>query len=45
VLGIVGIILNLLFLLVIVWLVYKIGWENFQDPDLMQQRVTEVFGK
>jgi hypothetical protein len=43
ILGIVGIILNLIFLLVIIWLVYKIGWENFQDPDLIQQRINEVF--
>ena len=45
VLGIVGIILNLIFILVIVWAISKIGLENLQDPELLQQRMTEVFGK
>ena len=45
ILGIVGVILNLLFILVIVWVIYKIGWENLQDQEVMQQRMTEVFGE
>lgn len=44
ILGIVGIILNLLFLLTIVWAVSKIGWENLQDPEMLQERMNEVFG-
>ena len=44
ILGIVGIILNLLFLLTIVWAVSKIGWENLQDPEIMQERMNEIFG-
>lgn len=45
ILGIVGIILNLAFILVIVWAISKIGWENLQDPEIMQQRMEEIFGK
>ena len=45
VLGIIGIILNLTFLLIIVWAISKIGWENMQDQELMQQRMNEILGK
>lgn len=44
VLGIIGIILNLAFLLLIVWAIYKIGWENMQDKEMMQQRMQELLG-
>jgi len=44
ILGIVGIILNLIFLLLIVWLISKIGWDNLQNPELMQERINEAFG-
>ncbi|MHB0755317.1 CCC motif membrane protein [Polaribacter sp. M15] len=42
--GIIGIILNLVFLLAIVWLINKIGWDAFQDQEVMQERVNELFG-
>lgn len=45
ILGIVGIIVNLIFLSMIAWVIYKIGWENLQDPELMQEKVNEIFGK
>ena len=44
ILGIVGIILNLIFILVIVWVISKIGWENIQDQEMMQQRMNELLG-
>jgi len=43
--GIVGIILNILYLSFIVWIVYKIGLDAFKDPALMQERVNEILGK
>ena len=45
ILGIIGIILNLLFILVIIWAISKIGWENLQDPEVMQQRMNELMGQ
>jgi uncharacterized membrane protein YccF (DUF307 family) len=45
ILGIIGIILNLLFILLIVWVITKIGWENLQDPELMQQKMNEMMGQ
>jgi hypothetical protein len=45
ILGIIGIILNLLFILVIVWAITKIGWENLQNPEIMQQRMNEIMGQ
>lgn len=44
IMGIIGVILNLIFLLTIVWLINKIGWEAFQDQEMMQERVNELFG-
>ncbi|PQJ81764.1 CCC motif membrane protein [Polaribacter glomeratus] len=45
ILGIVGIILNLLFILLIVWVITKIGWENLQDQEMMQQKMNELMGQ
>lgn len=45
ILGIVGIILNLAFLLIIVWAISKIGWDNLQDPEAVQQRMNEILGQ
>lgn len=45
ILGIVGIVLNLAFILVIVWAISKIGWDNMQDQEMMQQRMNEILGK
>ena len=43
--GIIGIILNSIFILVIVWFFYKIGLDALQDPALLEQRVNEVLGQ
>lgn len=43
--GIIGIILNTLYLLAILWLLNKLGWDALQDPELMQQRANEIFGQ
>ena len=45
IMGIIGIILNTLFILTIVWILYKIGWDALQNPELMEQRVQDVFGQ
>lgn len=45
ILGIIGIILNLIFILLIVWVISKIGWENLQNEEVMQERMMEIFGQ
>ncbi|ARV14617.1 CCC motif membrane protein [Polaribacter sp. SA4-12] len=45
IMGIIGIIINTIFILTIVWILYKIGWDAIQDPALMEQRVDEIFGQ
>ncbi|MCG1036442.1 CCC motif membrane protein [Polaribacter sargassicola] len=45
ILGIIGIVLNLTFLLFIVWIISKIGWDNLQNPEEAQQRMQELFGQ
>lgn len=42
ILGFIGILLNLIYLSFIVWVIYKIGWDSFQDPELLQQRLEEL---
>jgi SNF family Na+-dependent transporter len=45
IMGIIGIILNTIYILIIIWILYKIGWDVIQNPDLMEQRVNEIFGQ
>lgn len=45
IMGIIGIILNTVFILTIVWILYKIGWDALQNPDLMEQRMDNIFGQ
>ena len=44
-LGVVGIILNLIFIVFIILAFSKIGLENLQNPELMQQRMNEILGE
>jgi hypothetical protein len=43
--GIIGIILNSIFLLFIVWILYKIGLDALQDPALIESRINDILGK
>ena len=45
IMGIIGILLNTIYILIIIWILYKIGWDVIQNPDLMEQRVQEIFGQ
>ena len=45
IMGIIGIILNTIYILTIVWVLYKIGWDAFQNPELMEQRIDDIFGQ
>ena len=42
VLGIIGIILNLVFIAVIIYGLSLIGWDAIGDPELMQERINDL---
>ena len=42
VLGIIGIILNVIFIAYIIWVISLLGWDALQDPQLLQQRLQEL---
>ncbi|OAD42541.1 CCC motif membrane protein [Polaribacter atrinae] len=43
--GIIGIVLNVTYLLVIGWILYMIGTDALQDPALLEQRINNIFGQ
>lgn len=42
VLGIIGIVLNLIFIGYVIWVISLLGWDALQDPSLLQQRLQEL---
>mgnify|MGYP000716491616 FL=1 len=44
ILGIIGIILNLVFVAYLVWFIYMIGWDAISNPELMMERMNELQG-
>ena len=42
VLGIIGIIFNLIFIGYLIWFISFFGWEAMQDPQLLQDRLLEL---
>ena len=42
ILGIIGIVLNVIFIAYIIWIISFIGWEALQDPELLQDRINEL---
>lgn len=40
--GVIGIILNLIYLGFIIWLISAVGWDALQDPELMQDRLLDL---
>ena len=45
ILGIVGIILNVVFVAYLVWFISMIGWDALSNPELMIERMNELQGK
>lgn len=43
ILGIIGIVLNLIYLSFVVWIFYQIGWDALQDPESLQEKLQELF--
>lgn len=42
ILGIVGIVINVIFIGYLIWVISLIGWDALQDPQLLQQRLLEL---
>lgn len=45
ILSIIGIALSVLMILLVVWMISVIGFENLQDQDAMRERMQEYFGQ
>lgn len=45
ILGIIGIILNVVFIAYLIWFLSMIGWDALSDPDLMMERMNELKNK
>ena len=42
IMGIIGIVLSLLFVIYLIWVVSIIGYEALQDPELLQEKIMEM---
>ena len=42
ILGIDGFIVCVIFIVILLWSISLIGWENFNDPELLQQKLEEL---
>ena len=45
ILSIIGIVLGVIYLIYMIWLVSTVGIENMQNPEVMQEKIREMFGK
>jgi len=45
VLSIIGIVLGALYLIFMLWLISVIGLENMQNPEMVQEKMRELFGQ
>ena len=45
ILGIVGIILNVVFIAYIIWILSLIGWDALNDPEVLMERMNELKNK
>lgn len=41
----IGLVLNVIYLLLCVWMIATFGFETLQDQELMQQKMQEMFGQ
>ncbi|MDX5584249.1 MAG: CCC motif membrane protein [Aureibaculum sp.] len=42
IMAIIGIILSVLLIIYILWVISYLGWEIFQDPELLQEKLNEL---
>ncbi|WP_075342889.1 CCC motif membrane protein [Tenacibaculum agarivorans] len=42
ILAIIGLVLSILYLMIIIWMFAYIGWEAFQNPELMREKLEQL---
>ncbi len=44
IMGIIGVVLSILFVIYLFWIISYFGWETLQDPELLQEKIKEMQG-
>lgn len=44
ILAIIGLVLSVLMIIIIIWAISIVGWENMQDQEMINQRINDYFG-
>ena len=44
ILAIIGVVLSAIYLLFVIWMIYTFGYDNMQNPELMQEKMRELLG-
>lgn len=44
ILAIIGVVLSAIYLLFVIWMIYTFGYDNMQNPELMQEKMRELMG-
>jgi len=42
ILGGIGIVVNLIYILLVIWVIYQLGWDAMQDPEVLKERIEEM---
>ena len=42
ILGAIGIVVNVIYLLLVIWVTYQVGWDAMQDPEVLKERIEEM---
>ena len=45
ILAIIGIVLNAIYLAFFIWMIYTFGYDNLNNPELMQEKMRELMGQ
>lgn len=45
IMGIIGVVLSIIYILLIIWMISYFGWETLQDPESVRQRLEELQGQ
>ena len=43
VLGIIGVVFNLLYIGYVIWIIYMIGFDSLQNPEIIQEKILEIY--
>ncbi len=42
ILGGIGVVVNLIYILLVIWVIYQVGWDAMQDPEVLKERIEEM---